>query len=362
MNRNVKFDPSQNSAKNFVFLERDLLRIATQNGISIAKVIDDFIMDLQNVNNESYEVKVKDVEINGSISAKLANSLIAYMNKVKKSYKQKECAEEKRKQQESKTQELEMRWAKIQEDIDKSILDRNKGTEKEIIERLILDIKEGNYIEKLESKDKKYILRRLNGRIDMISKIEEDRKREKEEREKQIKQREIEIENAKKAMKEIEEVVEREYSKLNIKNKANYLTRIRDEIKGKKPDRGFDLDMGEIAEEHLLQLIDVKINTEKDQVYYDQVKKFTNDFCFLREYPEIPRALQSVKKVKFTDKEAYDRYCSLRSELQKGYDERLRIEELLERDDVDAVDKRILNERKVVIDKEISRRKGEMTK
>mgnify|MGYP003323533183 CR=1 FL=1 len=35
------------------------------------------------------------------------------------------------------------------------------------------------------------------------------------------------------------------------------------------------------TEEHLLKLLDSRIKTERDELYFEQVKNFTNDFQFL---------------------------------------------------------------------------------
>ncbi len=111
-------------------------------------------------------------------------------------------------------------------------------------------------------------------------------------------------------------------------------------------------------EEEKTRLENERIAQEKDELYFEQVKAFTNNFSFLRGEitTQIAEGRRPVKK--FTDKESYMRFLELRSLLQVGNSEYLRIEQLLQNEDLSDVNKKILEERKVVIDKQIERRKG----
>ena len=206
----------------------------------------------------------------------------------------------------NKTEKMQSDWKQIKEAIDQAVLEGKQGTKKEILQRLITDISEGNFEYKFTSKEKKFILKKLNGTLDEINKQEEETKR-----------REAKIRNAEKAMLQIEEIVDREYKAGNIKNKASYLTIIRDSITGENTDIDLNIKIGKEAQEHLLGMIDDRI---KDELYFEQVKNFTKGFQFLKEYPEIVRARHGASKMdKFTDSESYSRFSSLRELLQKEY-------------------------------------------
>lgn len=347
--RKIIFDPAQNPAKNFMFIERDIKKVAETNGVSIVEVIDEFIVDLQNFNNPNHEKNVEEVELNGAVSDGLLKSLISYLNKVKKGYLQKENKDK----QKQETQGMELKWKEIEALIDKFVLSGEQGTEIEIIEELILAINNGEIDYKFNSKEQKYFIKKLKDRLNKANEREA-------EKEKQIIDNKI---NAEKAMEQIREIVEREYEAGNIKNKASYMSTIRDMITGKNEDGEIDIKIEEPSKELLLELLDQSIKTEKDELYYDQVRKFTNDFQFLKQYSEVIKATKgSTKRSKFTDKDSYDRFCSLRERLQKKCDEYTGIESLVNSSNIDEVDRRILIERKQVMDREIEekRKNGEI--
>ena len=159
-------------------------------------------------------------------------------------------------------------------------------------------------------------------------------------------------------MAQIEEIVHREYEAGNIKNKANYLSIIRNSITGKKGKLDSSIKIESGAEQQLLQMLDDRINIEKDELYFEQVKNFTNGFEFLRDYTEIVRARHGVSKVhKFTDSESFGRFSSLRELLQKEYNEDVGIQLLINSDEIDEIDKKILSERKKVMEKQIERKR-----
>lgn len=122
-------------------------------------------------------------------------------------------------------------------------------------------------------------------------------------------------------------------------------------------------DIVKLNEEEKLRLmeeIDKRIKREEDDIYFDYVKRFTNDFQFLRQYPEIANATLRMKRPKFPnsdeyDKAIYDRFYDLREELQRyGHgDEYKAISELLKSEKTTDGDKRILTARLSVINKQL---------
>ena len=194
--------------------------------------------------------------------------------------------------------------------------------------------------EKLERKkqkqeEKKYILNKTNEKINNID----------------IAQKQQEEDNLKvqQAMDEIQIIVNREYEEGNTTSKSNLLESIRNAIDSNE-DNNFNINISESQKQDLLQMLDEKIKFTKDETYYEQVKKFTNDFQFLAQYPEIVDGLEGhSNKRKFTDKEAYNRYYELRTRLNNGFSEESQIKMLLLNPKLNNVDRRILTERKAVM-------------
>jgi len=349
MDRRIIIKVDQNPEKNFFVIRQDVLRIASDRGVPVTEVIDELIEDLQNFRNPDYEKKLEAINIVGAVSDTLLNSLKLYVTKMKKNF----AGKENKNKKENKTEKMQSDWKQIKEAIDKAVLEGKQGTKKEILQRLITDISEGNFEYKFTSKEKKFILKKLNGTLDEINKQEEE----------EIKRKEAKIRNAEKAMQQIQGIVDREYEAGNIKNKANYLTIIRDSITGENTDIDLNIKIGKEAQEHLLGMIDDRIKIEKDEIYFEQVKNFTKGFQFLKEYPEVVRARHGASKMdKFTDSESYSRFSALREVLQKEYNEELGIKLLLKSGKLDDADTRILLARKEVIDKEIEekRKTGEI--
>lgn len=104
-------------------------------------------------------------------------------------------------------------------------------------------------------------------------------------------------------------------------------------------------------EEQIFSMIDKRISDEKDNLYYEQTRSFTNNFSFLRESTELQRAVGKARAAKFTDKESYSRFCELRTLFHdaRTVSEAEQIESLLEREDISYADKRILGARLGVI-------------
>lgn len=326
MEKSIKFNPEGNPAKSFGGLIKALELTAQDMDKPITEVFDMFILDLKNYYDEDYEKNVENITLK-KITPNTINSIISYVNKVSKRYKQLDSKEKR----ETKTEKAKSKWLEMQGDIDKYILSGGLETGRDMIEKLISDINGDNTSYELTDKEKQFLLKKLKNKLADISRKEQDQ------------------EKAQKGMDEIEKVLNREDSNGNIVNKVNYLQSIKGTIVNKR-------NMGEEVKIHLLKLLDERINEENDQIYYDQVKEFTNDFQFLREYSEIVTATKGYRGKKFTDKNAYDRFCSLRESLQKGYrGEKFIINELLNSEKVDSADRRILESRMQVMEKEANK-------
>ena len=349
MAKNIVIKEEQNPEKNFYRVRQDLLKIANDRGIEVTEVIDKFMDDLQNLENPDYEKKINEIQIAGNISPKILNSLKAYILRMRKNFKDIENKAKKK----DKSSEIELKWREIEGTIER-IAKTGEITKKEIIQEVIASIRSGNFEYKFDSKEKKTILKRLNALLDEISRQEEEKiiKEQKEKDKKEEQERNIES-----AMSLIQEIVDREYEAGNIKNKASYLLSITDAIKGKDKSIKLGIKIDKETESKLLELIYSRIELEKDQMYFEQVKKFTKGFQFLREYSEMVNARCGNSKLdKFTDSESYDRFCRLRELLQKKHDEEIGIKYLTESGKVDDIDIRILLARKEVISKENKRK------
>ena len=348
MNRKIIIKEEQNAEKNFFVIRQDVMKIAKEKGVPVTEILDLLIEDLKNFRNSDYEKKLDEISFDERVSDKVLNGLKLYINKMRKSFRGIESKEKK----ESKSEKMESDWRQIEESIDIAVLDGKQGTKKDILQRLVSDISKGNFEYNFTSKEKKFILKKLNGAIDEINKQEQEEKN-KEETKKL---------NAEKFMSQIQEIVDREYEAGNITNKPNYLSKIRDAVTGKDKGKEQEIKMGDVAEQYLLQMLDEKIEIEKEELYFEQVRNFTKDFRFLRDFIEVSNARDgAIKPNKFTDKESYRRYTALREKLQREYDEKIGIKLILESGDIDETDKRILLARKEVIErKNEERRNGEV--
>lgn len=261
----------QNPEKNLFVMTQDIVKIASDRGVSVTEVIDELIEDLNNFRNTDYQNKVEEIVIDGDVSDKLLNNLKAHFTRMKKTFKVKE--KKVSKQENAKTRNVEI------------------------------------------------------------------------------------------AMIGIQEIVNREYNVGNIKNKASYLTKIKESIIGNNKDIDLNVKIGKKYQQHLISRIDDIITKEKDELYFEQVKNFTKGFQFLRDYPEVEKVKHGASKInKFTDLESYNRFTSLRELLQNEYNENIGIQMLLESGKITDADAKILCSRKEVLDREIEekRKTGEI--
>lgn len=336
MAKKIVIKDEQNPEKNFFTIRQDMIKISKERGIPVTQVIDEFMEDLQNLQNMDYEKKIKEIDIRGNISNKLLNSLKSYLIKSKKTFKEMEKKEKKQEKKKEKSEDIETKWTEIEETINTIII--GDKTKKDAIGELISAIKSGEFEYKFESKEKKIILGRLEKMLEEIRAKEEKQKK------------------AQSAMIIIQEIVDNEYEKGNVKNKASYLYVIRNGITGKEKNINLGINIDKETAKKLLKLIDERIELEKDELYFEQVRRFTRDFQFLKVYPEIIDASRGIRKIdRFTDSESYDRFCSLRELLQKGADEEAQIDKIIKSGKINAIDEKILLARKEVIEKEKKR-------
>lgn len=344
--RNYRFDKGANSARNFFILESDLRNIVKdreksveqndgiiQGEITLEGVIREFVSDLEHIDDENYEVKVEEINIYGTISRKFINDAKKYFyDRIKDLEKNRK--EEKRKDKNNLSkQETEQMWEEIEEFIRK-----NKDL---TLTNVLLQIKEKNIFPEINSKQRKAIVKKIEKLIEEGAKKEEERKSKIE-----------------KTWKDICAIVDRECPKGDLteraylKNVIEYWRAIRDKIVATKEEQEDGFILSDSIQGDIVNLIDGKINPTEELLYYKEVKYFTKNFSFLSRNLETEEGVKGKTGRKFIDRKSYDRFYELRALLQKGYDEYDQISKILESDEIDETSKKILNERKNVLDKE----------
>lgn len=316
----ANFIINENPAKNFTVISKGLEEYAKENNIPLVEVINDMIADLENWRKEGYDKRLKCFNI-VAITPQLRVDLINQLKRARNNCEEKARQDKKNKGKETINDILN----EIEKEMDKAILDGK--SEVDVIVEKELDISQDG---SLSSKEKKSILKKLA------------------ERKKEIEAREVAKAKANQAIEEIKEIVDREFAEGNIETRAMYLKSIESEVRDTNKIDGE-------ARQYLLEMISGRI---KEEIYYEQVEEFTNGFQFLSEYPELVNATSGFRKRKFTDRESYDRFCDLRIKLQAGLSEYSQVNRLLEDKRISGTDKRILEARKSVIDKESAKRRG----
>lgn len=294
-------------------IAKRLEMIAEKSNKPTSEIIDIFITDLQSYNQEGYENKMNiDLE---NLTPYIRNKLITYLNKIKKTYKAKEVSKANSKKKYDSEKQMQEKWRQFEKTVDGNI------TDPEVIKNIMDDIENSD----LSRKEKDF----------MKAQLDEKSKKFNE------------------TWKSIEAIVERESTENSGKTKPEYWQSIRELIVNR--DKKLGIKMNEEMEKQMISMIDERIASEKDNIYYEQVRCFTYDFTFLRDDPLVVRAISGAGRKKFTDRESYDRYCNLRSILQKGHSrEYSKIERLLSEGKVDNGDRRILEQRMKVMAKEAS--------
>lgn len=343
----TEVDPNEKD-KSFNEMLKLLLANAKKQKRPIEEVINDFISDLRNNGREGYEKKIKNISLI-DFSEETLKACRDYMSRRLKFYKQQANQNKKKLEAEQKKlqkKQTEKNWKRVEESINEDALSGEKGTKIEIIQKMLSDINEGES-QYSNNKEKEYMLKKLKDMLDRENKRETDRKKQEEKT--KIAQ-ETDKRKAEQAMNKIQEIVEREYEAGNIKNKGNYLTLIKNAINGENKDIDLNIKPEKGVKDQLLQMIDDRIKVEKDELYYEQVRSFTDDFQFLSA-EEMRLKGKSGRMTKFTDEESAERYYALLAKIQKGEDEYLRITQLLNKK-INEIDKKILSGRKEVIDRE----------
>lgn len=284
-------------------ISKKLEEIAKQKEKPLTEIIDMFILDLQNFGQEGYAKKI-DVDLK-NLPLDVKGEFINHLNRVKKRNKQKEVTDKRT----AKKQELQKTWKEFEQSIEGNIMDP------EVMKKAIDDIENSD----LSRKEKNFMKVQLDEKSKKFNKTWES----------------------------IKNMVEKQSGENTNKTKSEYWQAIRKLITDR--DKRLNIKMNEEMEKQMISMIG-------DEIYYEQVKAFTSDFSFLRDDPLIARATIGTRRVKFTDRESYDRYCNLRDLLQEGHrGEYQKIEGVLKEGKVDKSDRRILEERMQVMEKEASK-------
>ena len=300
--------------------------------ITIVELINKFKMDLKNLNNEDYEKQVPEISIK-AIPENIKKQLIKYLNilierneKKEKIAIQKKAKEDKRK---AKKDNFDERIKQIHELIEKIAL-QEKIQKSDAIKRVIENLENNMIGIEFTKKERILIIKKLN---EMMQKeIEKEAKSSKES---------VRIENrANNIWNQICETVQKE-SETGNKTEPECWIAVREQFFGES-----QINEGKAVEKRVRELLD-------NEIYYQEVKYFTRDFSFLRDYPET--VLASIPRRKFKDRTSYYKYIDLREKLQTTSDEYKKINELLKRD-IDDTDRRILTERMNVIEKNRTKR------
>ena len=119
------------------------------------------------------------------------------------------------------------------------------------------------------------------------------------------------------------------------------------------------LKISDSIKEDILGLINAEIYANKEELYYKEVEHFTKGFSFLASDLEFHEAISGKSGRKFIDLKSYNRFCDLRTQLQKNGGEYSQICKLLKINRVDETTKKILTERKMVMEAEKAKKAAE---
>ncbi len=326
-----------NVAKIFGSIEQNLKEISNDTEIEMTELIQNFMKDIENLSNNDYQKRVPQIELKGlSGNSKsvetVKKKLIDYLKVLLKKYEEIEKKDIPQKETQEKTRRQEI-WDDIQNKI--NIVDAEGATRinLETIQAIIEQLKQGTYEIELSKKEKTFFIERL-------SKIYEKEKKKQEEKEKTENRRQSKVNSI---WSRICEIVEKE-SKSGKKTVPECWISIRNKYFETDNNK---MEMSKTVEERVKQLLE-------DEIYYQDVKYFTNNFSFLRDDPEV--ALGTTPRRKFKDTTSYFKYFDLRQELQTTSDEDRKIRQLLE-SDIDNANRRVLEERKKVLEREFEKNK-----
>ena len=337
--------------KKYIAKERNI-EVKDVDNDEVEKEIRAFILDLQNYFNEDWEKKSKisiaGLENHPDKIKKCIKYLTERLNKRTNINKRQEA----KKNRELSQQQTEEKWQKIEQDIDEAVVSGKQGTEMEILEQLIQNMKNKTSEYDLDNKERKTLMNRLKKRLNDAR--EEARKAEKERKEEQERiEREAEAKaklekTVQVAMIKVKEIVDREYDSKKIHSRASYLNAIRNAIKEENGQLSLDEKIGEEAKEQLLAKLD-------DEIYYEEAKEITDDLSFLLTPIDARNSTHGYKKrQKFSSMKNHERFQELVEKVKKtSYDEYKAINELISSEEIDDTDRRLLEDRLEVMNKEI---------
>lgn len=197
------------------------------------------------------------------------------------------------------------------------------------------------YLRKVENtyKDNTKVQRKKEER----KKIKEAKKQEEIKKAEEDTKRKIE-----EIWKSIEETVKKDIDSNNIGSASKCWLAVRNSFKEQAKSKEYQK-----VKTQIFNMLDTKIEEEKDKEYFEEVKYFKRNFSFLKDLPEIADATMGISNRKFKNLESYERYCNLREQLQTGWQGEFKIiEELLKSEGTPETDKKILEARLQVIKKE----------
>lgn len=375
-----------NGASKYQVFVNNLYRIANpvdENGKvdedkrrPVEDVIDEFISDLRNINNTDYSKKIPEIDILGEIDEEMPGELIDYLIrskenfiKVRKKEEDRKRREAKKKERESKEEEMERKFQDLEKTID--TLASSGSTEIDAINSVLQDIKDRKY--NFDSKEKKYMTRKLQERIAQANQREKEAAQEKDRQEKEAAQEKArqekeaaeeqarQAEMKRKAAEEqarqeqiqkkvqetwrgIQAVANREQRKTGVSGSRYWIA-----IRRKFAEESLKL-KDEDVRNQILELFDATIIEEEDKEYFDEVKSVTRDFKSLALFWAGMRNAQYGTTTKRISQKNRERFSNLMESL-KG-NEYKQIKKLLEDPFTTEGDRRILLARKDVMDRE----------
>ena len=339
MKRNYRFDWDANTAKNFFIVEADLKRIAAERQAELKEVIQGFISDLENRNNEDYEVQVGEIKINGAVSQKFISDAKKYFSRVIERLQKAQRNDSKKQKSNENKQELENAWERV-----KGFIEENKGLS---LQEALLQIKDESLFPELSKEQRNNIIKRLKKLV-----------------EEEVKKDELRKAKIEKAWQDICLIVDSECSRPDLTHRE-YLKNIImywNAIKGKVvlPETADEnvFKISDSIREDILALINTEIYANEEELYYKEVEYVTKGFSFLASYPEFEYAVKGRSGRKFIDRKSYDRFYDLRASVQDRRSEYSQISRMLREGKIDETSRKILTERKKVI--ELERAKKEV--
>ena len=329
------------ASKYQVFVEKIKEIAEKSNGKkTIEDVIDEFISDLRNINNTDYSKKIPEFDLLGEIDKEMPGELIDYLIrskenfiKVRKKEEDRKKREAKKKERESKEEEMERKFQDLEKTID--TLASSGSTEIDAINSVLQDIKDRKY--NFDSKEKKYMTRKLQERIIQAN------QREKEAAEEQARQEQIQ-KKVQETWRGIQEVADREQRKAGVSESRYWIA-----IRGKFAAESLKL-KDEDVRNQILELFDEKIIEKEDDEYFKEVQAVTRNFKSLALFWVGMRNAQYGATTKRISQKNRERFSNLRDSLQGN--EYKQIKKLLDDPFTTEGDRRILLARKDVMDRE----------